>query len=75
MNEQRANDQQRIEELETRLTFQEQALLELSDALADARSDIARHEAALLRVVEELKSARGSGVSADPADEPPPPHY
>ncbi|MBS0199023.1 MAG: SlyX family protein [Proteobacteria bacterium] len=75
MNEQRANDQQRIEELETRLTFQEQALLELSDALADARSDIARHEAALLRVVEELKSARGSGVSVDPADEPPPPHY
>lgn len=75
MNEQRANDQQRIEELETRLTFQEQALLELSDALAEARSDIARHEAALLRVVEELKSARGSGVSADPADEPPPPHY
>ena len=75
MNEPRSSDQQRIEELETRLTFQEQALLELSDALADARSDIARHEAALLRVVEELKSARGSGVSADPADEPPPPHY
>lgn len=69
------NEQSRIEELETRLTFQEQALIELSDALADARVEIARHEAALRRVVEELKSARGSGVSADPADEPPPPHY
>ncbi|MBS0218249.1 MAG: SlyX family protein [Proteobacteria bacterium] len=69
------SEQSRIEELETRLTFQEQALIELSDALADARSDIARHEAALRRVIEELKSARGSGVSADPADEPPPPHY
>ena len=65
----------RIEELETRLAFQEQALIELSDALADARNEIARHDAALRRVVEELKSARGSGVSADPADEPPPPHY
>ena len=81
MNDPRANDEQRIdelgrmEELELRITFQEQALTELSDALADARTDIARHEAALLRVVEELKSARGSGVSTDPADEPPPPHY
>ncbi|MBS0226963.1 MAG: SlyX family protein [Proteobacteria bacterium] len=69
------SEQSRIEELETRLTFQEQALIELSDALADARGEIARHEAALRRVIEELKSARGSGVSADPADEPPPPHY
>ncbi|MBW8822770.1 MAG: SlyX family protein [Xanthomonadales bacterium] len=75
MSEQGANDRQRIEELETRLTFQEQALVELSDALAAARADIALHEAALRRVVEELKSARGSGVSVDPADEPPPPHY
>ncbi|PNS07901.1 SlyX family protein [Solilutibacter silvestris] len=65
----------RIEELETRVAFQEHSLNELSDALADARTEIARHEVVLRRVLEELKSARGSGASADPADEPPPPHY
>lgn len=75
MSTQPGDEAGRIEELEMRLTFQEQALVELSDALADARAEIARHDAALRRVVEELKSARGSGVSVDPADEPPPPHY
>ena len=75
MSTQAGNEAGRIEELEMRLTFQEQALVELSDALAAARADVARHEIALRRVVEELKSARGSGVCVDPADEPPPPHY
>ncbi|RMH94923.1 hypothetical protein EBB59_01135 [Lysobacter pythonis] len=66
---------ERIAELETRIAFQEHALNQLSDALADARVEIARHSLLLTRVVEELKSARGSGVSVDAADEPPPPHY
>lgn len=66
---------ERIEELETRIAFQEHALNELSDALADARAEIARHAIVLARVIEELKSARGAGVGADAADEPPPPHY
>ncbi len=69
------NTEQRIEELETRVSFQEHALNELSDALADARAEIARHSQLLARVVEEMKSARGAGVSVDAADEPPPPHY
>ena len=64
----------RITELETRLAFQEQALQELSDALAVARSE-AEHSALLLRrVLSELAHGRG-GVGGDPADEPPHPHY
>ena len=64
----------RITELETRLAFQEQALQELSDALAAARTE-AEHSASLLRrVLSELAHGRGGG-GGDPADEPPPPHY
>lgn len=65
----------RLEELETRVAFQEHALTQLSDALADARNDIARHERLLVRLLEELRHGRAAGVSANPADEPPPPHY
>ena len=46
MSTQAGNEAGRIEELEMRLTFQEQALVELSDALAAARADVARHEIA-----------------------------
>lgn len=71
--------EQRMVELETRLEFQEHALNELSDALAAARDEEARTALLLHRVLDELKqlrSALSSGpVSADPASEPPPPHY
>lgn len=64
----------RITELETRLAFQEQALAELSDALAASRHESERVAALLQRVLAELAQSR-SGVAADPAEEPPPPHY
>lgn len=67
--------QHRITELETRLAFHEHASQQLSDALAEARADIARHARALERMAEELQAARGAGVSANAADEPPPPHW
>lgn len=66
--------EQRIVELETRLAFQEQAQTELSDALAELRNEAARSADLLRRVLEELKLHRGD-LLADPADEPPPPHY
>lgn len=66
--------EQRIVELETRLAFQEQAQTELSDALAELRGEAARSADLLRRVLEELKLHRGD-LMADPADEPPPPHY
>ncbi|WP_140908820.1 SlyX family protein [Cognatiluteimonas lumbrici] len=66
--------EQRLVELETRLAFQEQALQELSDALAETRLEAARTAELLRNAVQELKLARG-GLAADPASEPPPPHY
>lgn len=64
----------RITELETRLAFQESALSELSDALAEARIESGRSAELLRRVLLELAQSR-SGVTGDPAQEPPPPHY
>ena len=66
--------QGRIVELETRLSFQEQAMTELSDALAELRTEAARSADLLRRVLEEVKLHRGD-LMADPAEEPPPPHY
>lgn len=69
----------RIADLEARLAFQEHALGELSDALATAREEEGANALALHRVLEELRQMRASlsahGPSADPAQEPPPPHY
>ena len=64
----------RLVELEMRLAFQENALAEMSDALAAARLEGERNAALVHRVMDELKSSRASFL-ADPADEPPPPHY
>jgi SlyX protein len=69
-----ADHEARITELETRLAFQEQALQELSDALATTRLESERASALLRRVLAELAQTRG-GVAEDPAEEPPPPHY
>ena len=66
--------QARVVELETRLAFQEQAQLELSDALAALRDEAARSVDLLRRALDDLKTHRGD-VMADPASEPPPPHY
>ena len=69
----------RLVELETRLAFQEQALQELSDALAAARDGESRNSLLLYRALEELRQLRGelatSPVTGDAASEPPPPHY
>ena len=64
----------RVVELETRLAFQEHMLTELSDALAELRGEAARSADLLRRVLEDLKLHRGD-LMADPASEPPPPHY
>jgi SlyX protein len=64
----------RLVELETRLAFQESALSELGEALAAMRLENVRYADLLQRALEELKAGRGS-FYADPATEPPPPHY
>ena len=71
--------EQRMIDLEMRIAFQEQALQELSDALAAARDGEARNALLLHRVLEELRQLRSamaaSPVTGDAASEPPPPHY
>lgn len=64
----------RLVELETRLSFQEHALNELSEALADARLTGARNAELIRHLLEDLGKVR-STLFADAADEPPPPHY
>ena len=66
--------EQRIVELETRLAFQEQALADLSDALAASRIEAAENAEVLRRTLDAVKQSRGE-FYADPSDEPPPPHY
>ena len=78
MSDRAADLEARVVELETRLAFQDHALAELSDALAELRAEVRQGVILdLLRLVTkliELRQARGS-FFADPAQEPPPPHY
>ena len=70
--------EQRLMELEVRLSFQEHAIGELSDALASARDEGTRNSLLLHRALEDLKQLRGafaSDLAGDAASEPPPPHY
>ena len=66
--------EQRMIELETRLAFQEQALTELSDAMAEIRIASGQQALMLERALADLKQLR-TLLYADPASEPPPPHY
>jgi len=71
--------EQRFVDLEMRIAFQEQAIQELSDALAAARDGEARNALLLHRALEELRQLRSamaaSPITGDAASEPPPPHY
>ena len=64
----------RVTELESRFAFQEQALQEMSDALAAARAEGARNAQLLQQALEDLKQLR-TLLYSDPALDPPPPHY
>jgi len=64
----------RVNELEARVAFQELAVAELSDALAQARIENERTHRLLERTLDELRRFRAEPL-ADPGIEPPPPHY
>ena len=74
MNTQIGDADSRLVDLETRIAFIEHALVEMSDALADARKESARDRARLDRVLADLGELRGM-IPGDPQPEPPPPHY
>ena len=64
----------RLVELEMRVSFQEQALAELSEALADARMEGSRNEGLMRVLLEDLGKVRNA-LYSDSGEEPPPPHY
>ncbi len=65
---------QRLAELESRISFQELAITDMSDALAQARIESTRHALLLKQALDDLRSLR-TMLYADPGNEPPPPHY
>jgi SlyX protein len=68
------HDEQRIDELETRLAHQDQAILELSDEIYEQQKQIARLELQCRELVERIESLAGGDAPTDAGDEKPP-HY
>lgn len=74
MSGERPDLEQRLTELEVRLTFIDDTV----HALGAADAERALRIAALERIVRDLRSELASvriGASNDARDEPPPPHY
>ncbi len=64
----------RLVDLETRIAFIERTLIEMSDALAEARKESSRDRGRLERALSDLGELRGM-IPGDTQEEPPPPHY
>lgn len=74
MADERPDLEQRLTELEVRLTFIDDTVHALSAADAEQAMRIAALERIVRDLRNELASAR-VGASGDAHDEPPPPHY
>ena len=61
----------RIDELESRFAFQEEAIRELGDALVAQQGRIDTLEATIRQVVDQLRR----GAPDEPPEDQPPPHY
>ncbi|BCL68354.1 hypothetical protein VINI7043_02745 [Vibrio nigripulchritudo ATCC 27043] len=66
--------QQRIEDLECQLAFQEQTIEELNDALSQQQLLISKMQDQMKYVVGKVKNMDASNM-ADASEETPPPHY
>lgn len=66
------SDDARLEALEGKLAFQEDALRELSDALIAQQTRLDRLEAWIRLIAEQSGADSGDD---DDSPEPPPPHY
>ncbi|BFU60507.1 MULTISPECIES: SlyX family protein [Rodentibacter] len=64
----------RIAELETKVTFQEQLLEELNQALVQQQFDMDKMQMQLRYIVSKLKDVQPSNIASQ-AEETPPPHY
>ncbi len=66
--------EQRIEDLECKVAFQEQTIDELNEALSQQQLLINKMKDQMTYVVGKMKNMETSSM-ADPSKEPPPPHY
>jgi SlyX protein len=64
----------RLNDLECQLAFQEQTIEELNYALAQQQLLICKMQHQMKYMVGKMKNMETSNL-ADPAKEPPPPHY
>ena len=64
----------RIQELEIRVAFQDDLLSSLNQQVHAAHQEIALLRAELMSLRDRVEGMKDGGAS-DPAQEPPPPHY
>ena len=64
----------RIIELETKISYQEHLIQELNDVITHQQKQIDALEAEMKRIRDHLKSSNASNI-ARPEEEVPPPHY
>ena len=62
----------RIEDLETKLTFQEDTIQKLNDVIVTCQTRVDEHDAMIRMLMEQVRTAE---QIINPEDEPPPPHY
>ncbi|MBJ51538.1 MAG: SlyX protein [Gammaproteobacteria bacterium] len=62
----------RIEDLETKLTFQEDTIQKLNDVIVTCQTRVDEHDAMIRMLMEQVRTAEHI---INPEDEPPPPHY
>lgn len=66
--------EERIIELETRISYQDHMIGELNDVVTSQQKQIDRLEKQVQRMEQHLKGASGSGLARHD-EEAPPPHY
>ena len=66
--------EQRIDDLECQMAFQEQTISDLNDALTQQQLLITKMQDQMKYMVGKIKSMNTSNL-ADPSEETPPPHY
>jgi len=64
----------RIIELETKISYQDHLLQELNEVITSQQRQIDRLEKSMRRVLDHLKASQSSGI-ARPEEDVPPPHY
>ncbi|MDQ6997453.1 MAG: SlyX family protein [Mariprofundus sp.] len=66
--------EERLIELETKISYQDHLINELNDVVVRQQQQIDKLEKQMVRFGDHLKQASGSGL-ARPDEEVPPPHY